>query len=149
MLSSSVQAQARPQAVDQLFQKADFNHDGKITKNELTQALQSDSVKLGSSDQQANVDEFFKRVDTGNKGYITKEDAGTALNQAQTANKTPEAAAGGRDGGGGGAAIAVLDSDPADTNQDGKVSMQEELAYVLKRYAASDSAHPYQSPLYG
>ncbi len=152
-------AAARSQAVDRLFQKVDSNRDGQITKNELTQALESDSVKLGSSDQKSNVDEIFKLLDAGNKGYITKQDAADGLNQIQPpppGGATAPANGGGPSKGasrpsggeGGGPATTSAVSDPADTNQDGKVSMQEELAYIQKQYTTSDSMEPSKSVTY-
>jgi hypothetical protein len=134
---SASSVQSRSQAVDQLFKKADSNSDGKITKQELTQALEPD--------QKSNADEILKMLGSGNKGYITKQDATDALaklDAAGTDSKTGGSA--GPPGGGGGAAPAATDTDPADTNQDGKVSMAEEAAYALKQYAADSSTQQSQ-----
>jgi EF-hand domain pair/EF hand len=145
--------------VDQLFKKVDANHDGKITKDELTRALESDSVNLGSGDPQSKVDAIFNLLDPGGKGYITKQDATEGLEKlAQRApggSESPEGAHRpahhhGGGGGGGGTTVTGLDVDPADTNQDGEVSMQEELAYALKQYQQqADSNTQPQSVAYG
>lgn len=152
--SSSI-TQPRSQAVDQIFKKVDSNRDDKITKSELTQALESDSVEIGSSDQEPNVGEIFKLLDAGNKGYITKQDAADGLDklsQTPSGGATSEAGGSSRGGsrpagggGGGGGAIASEDYDPADTNQDGTVSMQEEIAYILEQYTKTDSTQQSES----
>lgn len=154
MLSSigSIGVQAQSQAVDQLFKNVDSNRDGKITKGELTQALESDSVEIGSSNQESDVDQIFRLLDVGNKGYITKQDATDALAERQptsAADATAKSASGPGGGGGGGASTSVsADIDPADTNEDGTVSIQEELAYIMKQYTASDSKEQAQSATY-
>jgi Ca2+-binding EF-hand superfamily protein len=145
--------------VDRLFKRADTNRDGKITKSELTQALESDSVNLGTGeDQKAKVDAIFNLLDPGGKGYITKQDATDGLEKLaqmqadRSAAATPPArhGGGGGDGGGGGTTVTAVDMDPADTNQDGKVSMQEEMTYALKQYQQQVdwSAQQAQSPTY-
>ena len=56
---------------------------------------------------------------------------------------------GGGGGGDGDAATAtVVNLDPADANQDGRVSMQEQFAYVLAQYQKADAARQSQSVTY-
>ena len=101
------------------------------------------NVKLG-------VDELFQMLDSGGKGYITKEDAAAgldALAQKLAEAKSKTSGGGESTGGGGGAKGAgasgasstSTDYDPKDTNQDGTVSLQEELAYVMTHYAKTDA----------
>jgi Ca2+-binding EF-hand superfamily protein len=160
MLSSV--AQARSQAVDRIFNKVDSDRDGKITRDELAQALASDRAQSNSSGQQAGVDQVFSLLDTGNKGYITRQDTANGLDKvlqlpgeaAPAASdggpaKRPSRPPAGTGGGGGGAPPpSNVSTDPADTNQDGKVSMQEEIAYVLKQYQQTESMQPFQSAIY-
>ncbi len=161
--NSTSAVQARSQAVDQLFKKTDANRDGKITKTELTQALEADSVDIGSSNRETNVDEIFKLLDTGNKGYITRQDAADALEKMEStaagdaaatggasdgASRPARRGGGGGGGGGGAAPAASASTDPADTNGDGTVSLQERIAYTLKQYAQGDSAERPQSVTY-
>ena len=149
-------SQAQSQAVDQFFKKVDSDRDGKITKDELTQALESDSMVTGSGSQEPSIDQIFQLFDSGNKGYITKQDATDLLNELQQASSSDATAAPpangptrGGEGGGGGAAVSSLDIDPADTNQDGKVSVQEEMAYILKQYnSGTESTSDSQSSTY-
>ena len=145
---SSTVAQARPRAVDQIFQKIDADRDGKITKTELTQYFESDSVETGSSGQTPSVEAVFNALDTGDKGYITKQDVANGMAQAPPkppGGEGPEA--GGAGGGAGG--TTSLEDDPRDTNQDGTVSMQEEIAYAIQHYQAKDSTQKAQSVIYG
>ena len=144
---SSLAAQPRSQVVDRIFKKVDSNRDGKITKDELTQALKPDTVEIGADGTSANVDKIFNQLDTGNKGYITRQDTADGLDKlpptltagaaASASGGTPKGGGGG--GGGGGGAAASITADPADTNQDGKVSAQELLAYIQKQYAKTNS----------
>jgi hypothetical protein len=138
---SSSRVQARSQAVDQLFQKADSNSDGKITKQELTQALEPG--------QKTDAGEIFKILDSGNKGYITRQDAADALAKIDAGGTDSKPGGSAKPvGGGGGAAPAVADTDPADTNQDGRVSMAEQFAYALKQYAAGGARQQSQTAVY-
>lgn len=150
-------SQARSKAVDELFKKVDTNVDGKITKDELTQALQSDSVELGSSENRPSVDQIFERLGAGSKGYITKDDAAAALENAPPPSEgaKPAARGGGRPVGGGGGgggsteeASTSTNYDPMDTNQDGTVTMQEKLAYISKAYTETESTPVCESTTY-
>jgi len=142
------------QVVDQLFKKVDSNSDGKITKSELTQAVESDTVEISSSGREMSVDEVFNLLDTGNKGYVTKQDAANALSQTQSNSGDASAAggasrpAGGGGGGGGGGSSVSATTDPADTNGDGTVSLSEEIAYLLKQYTQGEPATESQSEIY-
>jgi len=137
------------QVVDQIFKKVDSNRDDKITKKELTQALESDTVKLSSKDAAAKVDEVFKQLDPGNQGYISKQEVSGSPDKLAAAvgpgpGPPPGPPPGGgkvrdRDGDGGGGGGSVASYDPADTNQNGTVSSSEEVAYALKQYAASSA----------
>ena len=136
MTSSITPSQA--QTVDRIFQQADSNRDGKLTKSELAQALKSDTVKLSSAAKGETVDQVFQQLDTGKKGYVTRQDLAAASDQmplALPAGGGKSARAGGGEGGGGGG--AVTSTDPADANQDGRVSAAEQTAYALKQYQAS------------
>jgi len=130
---SSISSAAQTQAVDQLFKKADSNSDGKLTKAELTTALEAagDSAQVSK----AKADDFFKMLDTANQGYVTKQDVTTGLQSQQAPGARP---AGPPPGGGGAGktedSSSTDSTDPADTNGDGKVSMDEEMAYLLKQY---------------
>ena len=144
--STSGTSNTQSQAVDRFFTKVDANSDGKIARNELAQSLKTDSVSLSSKRSAPSVDDFFKALDTGNKGYITKQDATAALaNGAQSAKASQSTGKQGGSGGmrragGTGSPFASTAPDPADTNGDGKVSIEEELAYLIKQYTTTDTS---------
>jgi Ca2+-binding EF-hand superfamily protein len=154
---ASANAGYGPSPVDQFFKKVDSDGNEKITKSELTQALEADSVDLGSSTETA-VDAVFSLFDAGNKGYITEQNMEDGLKKLESASTDETSAtgesegasrpAGGGGGGGGGGAAAATSYDPADTNQDGVVSMQERLAYMVKQYSKSDTEDQSQSTTY-
>lgn len=150
--TTSYSPASNAQAVEQLFKAADTNSDGKITKNELTQAVESDTVEISSNGRDASVDEVFNLLDSSGQGYITKQDVTSALAQSQSAsgNAPPAggaARAGGGGGGGGGGSVSAT-TDPADTNGDGKVSLQEEIEYLLKQYTQGTSTTEPQTEVY-
>ncbi|WP_321477666.1 EF-hand domain-containing protein [uncultured Paludibaculum sp.] len=149
-LNASSTAQTQSKVVDKMFEKVDTNKDGQITKDELAQSLESGKSQADSSGKKLSVDELFQMLDSGGKGYITKEDAAAGLDaMAQKLAEAKSKTSGGGEstGGGGGAKGAgasgasstSTDYDPKDTNQDGTVSLQEELAYVMKHYAKTDA----------
>lgn len=53
-----------------LFQTIDYNHDGKISKDELRSALRTAGLTVPNS----NLDKFFSEVDTNNDGTISFEE---------------------------------------------------------------------------
>lgn len=58
----------------EFFKKADASGDGKITKDELTEAL-------GENDQGLNVDDLFKAADADEDGTITESELEDSLKQ--------------------------------------------------------------------
>ncbi|QOY89956.1 EF-hand domain-containing protein [Paludibaculum fermentans] len=133
-----------------MFEKVDVNRDGKITKDELSNSIESDS---SASSKKLSADQIFQVLDSGGKGYITKQDAADGLEKMaqkmEQGGGAPPADGGkqgsGGSGSGGGSSSSTTSSssssevyDPKDTNQDGKVSMQEEVAYALSQYTKAE-----------
>lgn len=63
------------QIAQKLFEKADTNGDGKVTKDELTAALPKRDGQQSSS----AIDDLFKNADTDGDGTISQADLQTAL----------------------------------------------------------------------
>ncbi len=150
--TTSYNPASNAQAVEQLFKAADTNSDGKITKSELTQAVESDTVEISSDGRDASVDEVFNLLDSSGEGYVTKQDVTSALEQSQSTSSNAPAGgaarpAGGGGGGGGGGSVSAT-TDPADTNGDGEVSLQEEIEYLLKQYTQGTSTTEPQTEVY-
>ena len=133
--------ESRTQAADQIMKRADANRDGKITEAELGNAIEAAGGKQSSS-----VKEIFNLLDQGGKGYLTKQDLEDGLSKAAQSQPTQGKAAGASGGGpargGGGAAGAssTATADPEDLNQDGTVTQQEKIQYLLTHYAKAASA---------
>lgn len=131
---TAVIEQLRAQAADRMLKRVDSNQDGKITEDELSRALEASGNK-----QTASVSELFKQLDQGGKGYITKQDIedGLAREEQAKAAQAQQPAKLGRGGapaaGGAGTSYSY---DPADLNQDGVVTTQERIQYILNLYAA-------------
>lgn len=141
-------------AVDQIFEKVDGNRDGKITKNELTDALETAGNETAASEQSTNVEQIFKLLDSAGKGYLTKQDVASAVESSPEPppQKARPGGAGPPPGGGddGGSTQSSSATDPADTNGDGTVSVQEEVAYALQQYSKAAQETAYAgTALYG
>jgi hypothetical protein len=133
-------------AADQIFKAVDTNQDGKITEEELSNAVEAQGNKQGPS-----AAELFKQLDQGNKGYITKQDLEDGLARADQSQAPPAGGAGGGGAppaGGGGGGSSTTSYDPADLNQDGVVTMQERMEYAQKVYAAQEAPTSRQASVY-
>jgi hypothetical protein len=125
-------AKGASQIASRMMRELDTDKSGTIDKKEFVSGL----VAKGSSAEEAG--KQFDAIDTKKTGTIDKADIESALKAGQL--KPP---AGGRPPGGaghaGGAGAAGGGSsktyDPADTNEDGKVSIQESLVYDLSHQA--------------
>jgi Ca2+-binding EF-hand superfamily protein len=118
-----------------MMKELDTNKDGSIDKKEFVTGLTAKGVSAADAAKQ------FDAIDTQKTGSISKADIATAIQSG--ALKPPpggrpagggDKEGGGRPGGAGGAGGAATKTyDPADTNQDGKVSEQEALVYSQKQ----------------
>lgn len=140
--------------VDDLFSKLDTTNKGYLEKSDLQSAL-SQSPGSGSSSgtgssSTTNVDEMFKKLDNNGDGKLTKSEMTSGMSSTAQAGKgggtpppggrpAPPSGAGGANSASGASSTSSTQSssttktyDSADTNQDGKVSAQEKLAYELK-----------------
>jgi Ca2+-binding EF-hand superfamily protein len=115
-----------------MMKDLDTNQDGSIDKKEFVTGLTAKGVSAADAAKQ------FDAIDTQKTGSISKADIATAIQSG--ALKPPAGGrpagggdkdGGGKPGGAGGAATKTYD--PADTNQDGKVSEQEALVYSQKQ----------------
>ncbi len=145
--------------VDDLFSKLDTTNKGYLEKSDLQSAL-SQSPGSGSSSgtsSSPNVDEIFKKLDNNGDGKLTKSEMTSGMSSTAQAGKgggapppggMPPPGAGGANSASGTSSTSSTQSssstktyDPADDNQDGKVSEQERIAYAqAKQDKASASS---------
>lgn len=145
--------------VDDLFSKLDTTNKGYLEKSDLQSAL-SQSPGSGSSSgtsSSPNVDEIFKKLDNNGDGKLTKSEMTSGMSSTAQAGKgggtpppggMPPPGAGGANSASGTSSTSSTQSssstktyDPADGNQDGKVSEQERIAYAqAKQDKASASS---------
>lgn len=151
-----------------LFKKLDANGDGSIDKSEFESALKSSAPNAAAG---ANINKIFSAIDTNGDGKISDGEFSVfATKMTQKSNDAKSAGSGGKGapegvprGGGqkssssaGSSGAAPSSSstsqtfDPMDTNQDGVVSLQEEMAYALAhpdpgKSMASQSGSPLSS----
>ncbi|MBU1689195.1 MAG: EF-hand domain-containing protein [Gammaproteobacteria bacterium] len=118
---SSSKSSGKTPSVDDVFKALDSNGDGKVTKQEM-----SDSVaKL--ADQLDSQFQSMRMSGKGGMGGMSKSDIGSMADSA-TGNASQ--------------ALNTLaqNFDAADTNQDGKISAQEAMAYQLSNGTTSSSS---------
>ena len=126
--------------VDNLFSKLDTTNKGYLEKSDLQSALSQPS---GSDSGPANIDEIFKRLDSNGDGKLTKSEMTSGTAQAGNVGGTPPTGGMPPPGAAGANAASVTSStdassstkayEPADANQDGKVSEQERMAFALAK----------------
>ena len=146
-----VQTRAEVQAkVTEHFARVDANHDGSITKVEADAAMQAFHAKFAEhakdrrDDRRDNV---FERLDTNRDGAVSRSewDAGAAQREERIASRDrngdgrPDARGPGhggmRDMGGFGGRMFEM----ADTNKDGRVTLQEAQAAALQHFDMADA----------
>ncbi len=126
-----------------VFGDLDTDKDGKVTKSEFVTGLESKGVSADDASKQ------FNAIDKNKSGSITQSDVETAIKSGTFGPPRPAGGAGGPGGAGGhgghgGAQTAGTGSttktyEAADTNQDGKVSAQEQLIYDLSHSSQTTS----------
>lgn len=144
--------------VDNLFSKLDTTSKGYITKSDLQSAMDqlAGSGSSSGTSSSASVDEIFKKLDTNGDSKITKEEMTSGMKNLasshqgqlhQTGRGTPPSGSRSSPSSSTSSASAAKTTSStkiyqaADTNQDGTVSLQEEIAYaLLTQNSASASA---------
>jgi hemolysin activation/secretion protein len=110
---------------DTLFAKLDSNKDGKVTKAEADAAFAAAGAKVKAK-AKPSWDKFAARLDANKDGAITKAEFDSA--QDKVADRVAHR---------GGMAARMLAT--ADTNKDGKVSLQEATAAAVAHFDKADS----------
>lgn len=124
-----------------LFKKLDSNNDGKVTKDEFSSGLKKLSDALETQFNARRTSGVGSGDDTnrppppnsagGPDGAgLTKDQLTELASKVSNTNSTA----------GAGLSSVAQNFDAADTNQDGKVSMQETLAYLEKAASTSTSS---------
>ncbi|MFZ2301653.1 MAG: EF-hand domain-containing protein [Gallionella sp.] len=157
--TSGMNRPAPSKMVDDLFSKLDTTNKGYLEKSDLQSAL-SQSHGSGSSSgtsSSPNVDEIFRKLDNNSDDKITKDEMTSGMSSTAQAGKgggtpppggMPPPGAGDANSASGTSSTSSTQSssstktyDPADDNQDGKVSEQERIAYAqAKQDKASASS---------
>jgi Ca2+-binding EF-hand superfamily protein len=126
------------QMAAQFFKKADANGDGGIDKAEFKTML---SQGPGGQTETMDTDKIFSEIDTDGNSTISQAENENAMEKmGGQGGAPPSGPPPGRMGGGGTQKSGTTgDSssssgtyDVKDANKDGKVSLEEELAYALK-----------------
>jgi len=126
------------QMAAQFFKKADVNGDGGIDKAEFkTMLSQGPDGKTGTMD----TDKIFNEIDADGNGKISQAENENAMKKMGGQGGEPPSGPppGGMGGSGaqksdaaGGSSSSSKTYDVKDTNKDGTVSLQEEMAYAIK-----------------
>lgn len=151
---------------DQLFSKLDTKGQGYIEKSDLQSAFDQVASK-GSSSNTPRVDEVFKALDGDGDGKVTKQEMSDGVTKLadQLESQFQSMRMSGKGGGMGGMsksdisgmaesttgsasqALSTLaqNFDAADTNQDGKISAQEAMAFQASNDQTSASSNAQSS----
>ncbi|MDE2429756.1 MAG: EF-hand domain-containing protein, partial [Burkholderiales bacterium] len=141
--SSTTSTADSSSGISALFKKLDSNNDGKVTKDEFSRGLKklSDALEtqfnarrtsgVGSGDDTNRPPPPPPNGAGGPDGAgLTKDQLTELASKVSNTNSTA----------GAGLSSVAQNFDAADTNQDGKVSMQETLAYLEKAASTSTSS---------
>lgn len=159
--SSLAQRPDPSQMVDKMFAKIDTTGKGFIDKSDL-QAAFAQTSSSGTASSAASVDDVFKKLDSNGDEKITKQEMSDGIkklsdelnsqyNDMRTSSKggKPPAGGGAPPSGNGSASQSSSSStktyDPADADQDGKVSAKELIAYESDQAAKSTAESTSQS----
>jgi len=141
-------AQKRPSA-DEMFQKLDSGDKGYLTQSDFA------SISKQGADT-AKAEEMFKKMDTDGDGKVSETEFKAASEKMDEGRQAGgHAALGGTHSAQGAprhAAVSASDNssssetiDPADANQDGTVSQQEQQAYDAKQAQAQVAVSTYEA----
>lgn len=161
MMMSGMKRPDPSKMVDDMFSKLDTTSKGYLDKSDLQSALSQstgagNSNGAGSTSSSPNVDEIFQKLDSNGDGKLTKSEMASGMSGTAKAGKgggmpPPPPSSGGANSAAGASGASSTQSgssmktyDPADANQDGKVSEQERIAYAQaqqdKASAAGDAS---------
>lgn len=118
-----------------MFDRLDLNHDGKITAAEADTARSQHAQTKGGQPAKAQATGFsglFARADANKDGVITRDEFNTMGQQIKARMEKASVARG---------SMATRMFDRADTNHDGRVSLQEMQAAALAQFDKIDTNH--------
>jgi len=157
-LASSVNKMPSP---EKLFKSADSGDKGYLTQSDMASAIvkvSPEGAKLSQEDADAMAKKAFDKLDTNNDGKVNQAEfekgadgsrppngpppAGAAADARGAGGKAPASGGGaaGTAGSGSGSGSSQKVYEAADSNKDGKVSEQEQLAYDAKHPKADVAA---------
>ncbi|MBK7954813.1 MAG: EF-hand domain-containing protein [Candidatus Accumulibacter sp.] len=137
-ISSSSSSGTTP-SVDEMFKQFDSNSDGKVTKQEFSDTLKKVADQLDEQFRSIRMSGGMSGMGrmppgemppSGDSGGLTKDQVNTAAKEVKSSDSKASSAL----------ADLAKNFDKADTNQDGKVSFQELIAFEQKTSSPSVSS---------
>jgi Ca2+-binding EF-hand superfamily protein len=135
-VSSSSSSSSTTSSVDEIFKQFDTNGDGKITKQEFSDTLKKVADQLDQQFQNMRMSGGMSGMggmpppSGGDDGGLTKDQLTTAASEVKSTDSAASSAL----------TNLAKNFDAADTNQDGKISLQELVAYEQKTSSTSSSS---------
>jgi len=139
-------AKAAAHGAQRFMKTYDANEDGSVSKDEFVTGMQVKGVS------EADATKTYAALDKAGSGSITKADVESALKSGDVkptdlgGTRPPPPNGGGYDGpppsASGNPSAVSQQYDPADTDQDGTVSVQESVTYAASQQTAAAATDP-------
>ena len=127
-------SKSAPKRIARMFDRLDTNHDGQVTRAEVEQARAARLAKRGkqpTAGRGAASSPLFARADSNKDGTVTRAEFEAAISTGKIKVRHANMR---------GSAIVRL-FDLADTDSDGRVSLQEAKQAALQHFDAADLNH--------
>jgi Ca2+-binding EF-hand superfamily protein len=124
-------SKSSPSRAAKMFDRMDTNHDGRITQAEVDATRAARATAKAKTVKASHPSALFLRADANKDGIVTRAE----FDAATTSGKIKLHHAAMR-----GSAIVRL-FDAADTNKDGRVSLEEARQIALRQFDAADADH--------
>lgn len=114
-----------------MFDRLDTNHDGKITQAEVDAARMAKAAAKGKTAKAGRPSALFLRADANKDGVVTRAEFDAAIANGKIKLRHANMR--------GSAIVRMFDA--ADTNKDGRVSLEEAQQAALRQFDAADADH--------
>ena len=124
-------AKGNPKRAAKMFDRMDTNHDGKITQDEIDAARAARAAAKGKTAKTGRPSSLFARADANKDGIVSRAEFDAAIAGGKIKLRHANMR--------GSAIVRMFDA--ADTNKDGRVSLEEAQQAALRQFDTADADH--------